>query len=164
MQIYKNIMVGIDGSEPSNKALKEAAELAKETGADLHIFHAVAHHFQMPSPLFPVMPQPISMYPQQPPTDPLVLQKYYEEAGKVVIAHAKKFLEDLNLSIDGKIEFQLELEISPEEYAVDYAKKKQVDLIVVGCKGHHSRTRRVLLGTVASKIVNEAPCQVLVVR
>ncbi len=162
--MYKKILVGIDGSEPGNKALKEAAELAKDTGAELHVFHAVAHHYQLPIIPFPLLPAPVSTYPQEKAVDPVVLQKYYEDAGKAVMAHAKKFLEDLKLGIEVKIKYQLELDISPEEFAVDYAKKNKIDLIIVGCKGHHGRLRRALLGTVALKIVNEAPCQVLVVR
>ncbi len=162
--MYKKILVGIDGSEPSTKALKEAAELAKNTGAELHVFHAVAHHFQLPIIPFPLLPTPVSTYPQEKTVDPVVLQKYYEDAGKAVMAHAKKYLEDLKLGIEGKVKYQLELDISPEEFAIDYAKKNKIDLIIVGCKGHHGRLRRALLGTVALKIVNEAPCQVLVVR
>ncbi len=162
--MYKKILVGIDGSEPSNKALKEAAVLAKETGAELHVFHAIAHHYQMPVIPFPFVPSPVSTYPPERPVDPMVLQKYYEDAGKAVVAHGKKFLEDLKLGIEGKITYHLELDNSPEEFAIDYAKKNKIDLIIVGCKGHHGRLRRALLGTVALKIVNEAPCQVLVVR
>ncbi len=161
--MYKKIIVGVDGSEPSNKALKEAAGIAKETGAELHVFHAVAHHYQPTLP-FPLLPQTTPTLPQERQVDPEALQKFYEDAGKAIIAQAKKTIGDLKLGIDGEIDYHLELEISPEAFAVDYANKNNVDLIVVGCKGHHSRARRVLLGTVASKIVNEAPCQVLVVR
>ncbi len=162
--MYKKILIGIDGSEPSTKALKEAAELAKTTGAELHVFHAIAHHYQLPVIPFPIMPAPVSTYPPEKTVDPAVLQKFYEDAGKAVIAHAKKFLEDLKLGIEGKVVYKLELDIGPEDFAIDYAKKNKIDLIIVGCKGHHGRLRRALLGTVALKIVNEAPCQVLVVR
>ncbi len=157
-------MIGIDGSEPSNKALAKAAEIAKITGAELHVFHAIAHHFQIPTIPFPFMPTPSSTYTPEKTVDPLVLQKHYEDAGKAVMAHAKKFLEDQKLGIEGKVTYQLELDISPEDFAIDYAKKRKIDLIIVGCKGHHGRLRRALLGTVALKIVNEAPCEVLVVR
>ncbi len=162
--MYKKILVGVDGSEPSDKALKEAAQIAKTTGAELHVFHAIAHHYQVPIIPFPLMPAPVSTYPQERAVDPIVLQKFYEDAGKAVIAHAKKVLEDLNLGSEVNVTYQLELEFSPEDFAVDYAKKNKIDLVIVGCKGHHGRLRRALLGTVASKIVNEVPCQVLVVR
>ncbi len=162
--MYKNILVGVDGSEPSDKALKEAANFAKETGAKLHVFHAVSHHYQLPALPLPFIPQNTPTLPQERQVDPEVLQKFYEDAGKAIIAHAEKAVTDLKLGIDEQVDFHLELDISPEDFAVDFAKKQKADLIIVGCKGHHSRARRVLLGTVASKIVNEAPCQVLVVR
>ncbi len=162
--MYKKILVGVDASEPSTKALKEAALFAKIMGAELHVFHAVAHHFQLPAIQFPLLPQPMTTLPPEKQVDPAILQKYYEDAGKAVIADAKKTIEGLKLGIEGKVKYELELDISPEDFAIEYAKKNKIDLIIVGCKGHHSRLRRALLGTVATKIVNESPCQVLVVR
>ncbi len=162
--MYKKILVGVDGSEPSNKALTEAAKFTKETGAELHVFHAVPHLYQLPILPFPLLPQPSPTRPQEKQIDPMVLQKFYEDTGKAVIAQAKRFLADQKLGIDNQVQYHLELEISPEDFAIDYAKKEKVDLIIVGCKGHHGRFRRALLGTVATKIVNEAPCPVLVVR
>ncbi len=162
--MYKKILVGIDGSEPSNKALKEAATFGEAMGAELVVFHAVAHHYQIPvAPYTLLMPQ-VNLLQSQQSIDQAALQRMYEEAGKAIIANGKKFLENLKLGIEGRVKYQLELEVSPEDFAIDYAKKNNIDLIIVGCKGHHSRARRVLMGTVAMKIVNEAPCQVLVVR
>jgi nucleotide-binding universal stress UspA family protein len=39
--MYKKLLVADDGSEPSNAALKEAIELAKGSGAELHIVFVV---------------------------------------------------------------------------------------------------------------------------
>lgn len=157
-------MVGIDGSEPSDKALKVAAQLGKMSGAEMLVFHAVPHHYQLPAIQIPLAPVPYPTTAQIMQYDQAALQKIYEEEGKKVIAQAKKFLEDLKLGIEEKVTYKLELETSPETFAINYAKKNNVDLIIVGCKGHHGLLRRSLLGTVATKIVNEAPCEVLVVR
>lgn len=51
----------------------------------------------------------------------------------------------------------------PAEAIVDYAQGHQVDLIVMGHRGM-SNLRRFLVGSVADRVVDHAPCPVLVVR
>jgi nucleotide-binding universal stress UspA family protein len=57
----------------------------------------------------------------------------------------------------------LEIGVSPEEYIVDAAEQGGFDLVVMGTRGKKG-VRRLLLGSVASKVVALAPCSVLVVR
>jgi nucleotide-binding universal stress UspA family protein len=52
---------------------------------------------------------------------------------------------------------------SAADEIIRYAQEKEVDLIVVGTKGR-SGMSKVLLGSVASKVVTYSPCSVLVVR
>jgi|SRR5271157_924107 len=161
--MYKKIIVGVDASENSTRALQVAAEMANEFGAELHVFHAIAHHFQIPTIPFPPFTS-INLPSSPSPLDPDVVRQAYEEAGRAIIDHAKNFVESLELGPDFVVDYHLELDVAPEDFAVDFAADSNVDLIVVGCKGHHGAIRRSLMGTVATKIVNEAPCQVLVVR
>lgn len=51
----------------------------------------------------------------------------------------------------------------PLEQILSYLHKHRADLVVVGTRGL-SRGTRLLLGSVSSRLVNEAPCPVLVVR
>ena len=159
--MYNNILVGVDSSETSDKALKVAAELAKKFGAELHVFHSVPHHYSIPiNPVAPYYANPI----RESSREILELRKAFEMAGKEILTQARKFLEENDLFIEDKTEFHLELDASPVEFSSQFASENGVDLIVIGCKGHHSRVRRVLMGTVATGIANEAPCPVLVVR
>jgi len=50
----------------------------------------------------------------------------------------------------------------PAEEIVRYARVRGIDLIVVGTHGRHGFTRR-LLGSVADKVLRQAPCPVLAV-
>jgi nucleotide-binding universal stress UspA family protein len=51
----------------------------------------------------------------------------------------------------------------PAEVIVDYAQRYGVDLIAMGHRGL-SGLRRFLVGSVADRVVDHAPCMVLVVR
>jgi nucleotide-binding universal stress UspA family protein len=53
--------------------------------------------------------------------------------------------------------------VSPAEAIVEYAKAEAVDVIVIGTHGR-SGFSRVLMGSVAERVVRLAPCPVLTVR
>jgi hypothetical protein len=79
LDMYKKIMVGVDGSEHGKKALQEAVRLAQVFKAELHVFHAIRHHYNVP--LFPLsfnVPYPSNQYVNQF-TDEQI-QKAYEES------------------------------------------------------------------------------------
>nr|MDO8113715.1 universal stress protein [Candidatus Sigynarchaeota archaeon] len=161
--MYKKILVGVDGSPQGAKALETAVKLAQTFKADLFVFHAIRHHFQLP-----VFPLTMDLSHQTPMLDVGIsddkLQQYYEESGRQIIEQAKLQVAALKVKLDGKVTYALETTLSPADYAEDFAKTNKVDLIVLGCLGHHSRAKKILLGTVANKITNRAPCQVLIVR
>ncbi len=162
--MYNKILVGIDGSKDSDHALEVALELARIHGAKVHVFHSVPHHFELPIfyPLDMMARTPVETTSMK--FNEAQLQREYENAGRSIIDHAKQFVAGKGLPPSMDVEYHLELQVSPVDFAVDFAANNGVDLIVVGCHGHHSRIRRAILGTTAFKIVNESPCQVLVVR
>jgi nucleotide-binding universal stress UspA family protein len=55
------------------------------------------------------------------------------------------------------------LEGTPSAQIVSCAEKEQFDLIVLGARGK-SGLSKLLLGSVADKVVSKAPCSVLTVR
>ena len=67
---------------------------------------------------------------------------------------------------DRKILFRSEIIeglVSAEATIVDYAESHEIDLIVVGTKGRTGFSK-VLLGSVASRVVEYSPCSVIVVK
>jgi nucleotide-binding universal stress UspA family protein len=58
---------------------------------------------------------------------------------------------------------QIEESMSVEGAIVNYAEQENIDLIVICTRGRSGFTK-LLLGSVASKVVTYAPCHVLVVR
>ncbi|MBN2152364.1 MAG: universal stress protein [Candidatus Lokiarchaeota archaeon] len=161
--MYKKILVGVDGSDHGAKALREAVKLAQKFKAELHVFHAIRHHYHLP--MFPLgFNAPYLANPFTEQFSEERMQQIYEESGKQVIEQAKQQVEAMNLPIEGEILYHLETNISPVEYVKTHVMESGMDLVVVGCEGHHSRARTALMGTVAMDIINNAPCQVLVVR
>jgi nucleotide-binding universal stress UspA family protein len=54
-------------------------------------------------------------------------------------------------------------DMKPEKYIIDKIKEEKFDLVVLGGKGQHSKIES-LLGTVSTHVVNNAHCDVLIVR
>ncbi len=42
--------------------------------------------------------------------------------------------------------------------------EENFDLVILGCRGKHSKLKRTFLGTIPDKVINNAPCDVLIVR
>ncbi len=161
--MYKKIMVGVDGSEHGKKALQEAVNLAQAFKAELHVFHAIRHHYSVPMfPLSFTVPYPSNQFQNQYSEEQM--RKIYEESGRQIIEQAKQQVAAMKIPLESKVVYNLETDISPPEYVESYVKDNKIDLVIVGCTGHHSRAKTALTGTVATNIINKAPCHVLVVR
>lgn len=135
------IAVGLDGSEPSWKAVREALGLAKHYGAELHI---------------------VSI-------EELVEASY--NASEVLAAEktARENLEQMQSKAKTEAEGQGVTIIraiwagNSTTALAEYVKKKNIELLVIGDRGHSSVWDS-LLGTTAEKIVRVAPCSVFIVR
>lgn len=78
-----------------------------------------------------------------------------ELAGRVLLGMEKDAGPDI--AVTTAVEFG-----SPAARIVDYARRHQIDLIVVGTHGR-TGVSRVLLGSVAERVIRTAPCPVLAV-
>ena len=142
----KNVLVAVDGSENSERAVRVASFLAKNTGAELTVVYVVCF--------------PSSLYSAQ---APVQLNKIEGEARR----DAEKVVASASL-VANKEGVQARTEIIEHMDSVvrgitEYAEKSGTDLIVVGTRGL-SGFKRLVLGSVASGLVHYAHCSVLVVR
>lgn len=137
----KSIAVGLDGSESSWKAFREAMSQAKYQDAELYVvsIRESAHPSFNPSEIL-----------EEVETAQGRLEKLQEEASGI----AKKESIDIKKCI---------LVGRPAHAMVDFIRKSEVDLLIVGDTGHSS-IWGTLLGNTADKIVRHAPCSVLIVR
>jgi nucleotide-binding universal stress UspA family protein len=157
--MINKILVGIDDSKHAERTLKRARELQKELDCDLEVFHSIKHKMlpevlSLPIPAF----APNSVY-RLPRVDYEKLKTEYIKRGKKILEKAKKIIgED-----DKKVETHLVTDVKPEDYVITKSKEDSVDLVLLGQKGDQNAVEK-LFGSVPQKVLEEAECDVMVVK
>lgn len=139
-KVYKNILVAVDGSEQAENALKEAVETTKRNNGHLVILTTV------------------------------------DTAPMLADAHASNYIAETSKNYLNSIILQAELELpegfdyetvkledNPKTAIVKYAEDNDIDLIMIGATGK-GRIERALIGSTTAFVVNNAPCNVMVVK
>jgi nucleotide-binding universal stress UspA family protein len=146
---FKNILVPVDGSEFSMRALEYAAKIVKRFNSKLIVLHIVPSSIRYDFFMSKKDNKMNSPFNQ-------VLQFAYMEA--------QKWFEDMREKID--VEFTTDVVIAEESIVkeiIEYSEREKIDLIVIGTRGR-SGVKKLLLGSTASGVVTYAHCPVLVVR
>ncbi len=147
------ILVALDGSPVSNKAAKYAIHIAKVENAKLVLMHVVEDIKQGGAIGLHAKYGNVRMVEGFRRARTKAAEKWMAEiqsqADKADIKHASEIVIDDGTSEGGII--------------ASYAKKNDIDLIVMGKRGQ-SKFRQLLLGSVTNTVINHAPCPVLVVR
>ena len=138
----KRILVAHDGSEHSDNALKKAVELAECCRACIIVMSVVPE---------------INYEEADEPDRAMVLEERLEQA-RAAIERVRQGLLRLNLNARTMVRHG-----PPAEKIMEAAAKMKVDMLVVGSRGKHG-AEKFLLGSVSMKIVEYAPCPVLVVK
>ncbi len=147
---YKNILVGMDGSDESLRAASSALSIATKfnsTVTALYIIHA--SYINRFNPL-----------PEEEKEDAEHLRKAKEDLNKWVKAVSQKVGTNKNTHIKAEV-----IESTRPIYSeiLEYAESNKNDLIVVGSRGR-TGFKKLLLGSVASGVVTYSHCPVLVIR
>lgn len=138
----QKILVAHDGSKASDKALKKSIELALHMRGSLTILTVVPELYL--TELTDVDRNKIS---------------------ESLTREATDSMEKVRKSLSGKsIDVKtLVRQGDPAEKILETAQKMKVDLIVTGSHGRHG-TKKFLIGSVSSKVVDYSKCPVLVVK
>jgi nucleotide-binding universal stress UspA family protein len=139
--MFKRIIVALDGSEHSYRALEYARSLADCFGATLWLVHAFPHTSDLLG------------YEDY---EKLVAQR--EGAGQLILDEAHRRLGETRLAVQEEL-----IEEPAAEAILAVAKIRQADLIVMGTRGRSS-LQGVLLGSVSNKVIHHAACPVMLVR
>jgi nucleotide-binding universal stress UspA family protein len=145
--MFKTIVVGTDGSETANEAVRQATELAKAVGASVDLVSAYE----------PVSGARLREEAQQVPKDMEWMVNPREDVDATLKAAAEQIDE-------AGVEVQVfAREGDPADAILDVAEERTADLIVVGNKGM-TGAKRFLLGSVPNKVSHHAPCSVMIIR
>lgn len=141
----QRILLPTDFSTHSATATKYACELATRFDAELHLLHTLEVHLSSTPDFFMGLDLP----------------RYIKESR----AAAEKLLASV---LDpqwsaGRTVLQAVVEGSPKVEIVRYARKHDIDLIVLATHGR-SGPAHLIIGSVAENVVRAAPCPVLTVR
>jgi nucleotide-binding universal stress UspA family protein len=145
--MYSSIMVGTDGSETADEAVRQAIDLAKAVGAKLQIVSAYE----------PVSDQRLRLEQREVPKD-LEWMVNPREDVEATLKEAAKQAEDAGISVE-----TFARQGDPADAILDVAEEQGSDLIVVGNKGM-TGAKRFLLGSVPNKVSHHAPSSVLIIR
>ncbi|MBQ9364736.1 MAG: universal stress protein [Schwartzia sp.] len=138
--MVKNILVPVDGSESSDRAIEQASYLAKATGAKLSFLYvANINQLAINACL----------------TDAIL--DAVTKAGDVILDRALE-------AVPSDVEKESFSETgSPAVVILDFLEDHPVDLVVMGSRGLGA-LKGVLLGSVSQYVVEQAKCPVLVVK
>ena len=142
--MYRKILVPLDGSKFSEKALVEAEKVAKCFGSELVLFQVV--------PFMPIYGSPELV-------TPLIIDEKQKEAAEQYLFNLCEELKkkDFKVSAMVKTGQQVAVEI------IDFAKENGVDLIVMSTHGRSGISRWVL-GSVTLKVLTRAGTPILLLR
>jgi nucleotide-binding universal stress UspA family protein len=147
MKPFRKILVPVDFSEHSERALRTAVMLARSYDAQLTIVHVY-------EPITMAVPQGYEMIGE------VQLQRLFEELQRALVQ--QKELAQSEAGPGLPVETQLLHGFAASEVC-DLAKQAGFDLIVMGTHGRRGLSHA-LLGSVAERVVRMAPCAVLTVR
>jgi nucleotide-binding universal stress UspA family protein len=151
------ILVAIDGSEHSMKAAELALEMAEK---ELISSQEVGSELTALTVLDVSKPRKFFSSFIAAPTYGLRELEEERSAAKQWLDVVRSKAEDRKIPFISEI---IEGLVSAEATIVDYAESHKIDLIVVGTKGR-TGISKALLGSVASRVVEYAPCSVIVVK
>jgi nucleotide-binding universal stress UspA family protein len=141
------MVVGTDGSETAREAVRQATELAKSTGARIHLVSAYE----------PVPEGRLREERQEVPGDLQWMVNPREDVSETLEKAATDMRESgVEVTTHAR-------EGDPADAILDVAEEEKADLIVVGNKGM-TGAKRFLLGSVPNKVSHHAPCSVMIIR
>ncbi|SEP19964.1 universal stress protein [Nitrosovibrio sp. Nv6] len=144
--MYQRILVPVDGSPTSERALQEAIRLAQQQSAQLELVHIMGDIRLMDADSY---------------INYAEMKETITSTGKKILAQAQTVVQQAGAAVEVKL-----LEARGERIAsaiMEEARRWQADLIVIGT---HGRTgfSRVLFGSVAEGVVRTAHIPVLLIR
>lgn len=143
MAPIKKILVPIDGSDNSYRALDAAILLSEKLDAKLTAIHVMGD------------PPVLHIYSQKLLTS--LLDAYRKEI-RLILSKCSEIATKKGLTINTEL-----LQGNPASMILNYCEKGEYDIVVMGSRGM-GMFKEMLLGSVSSKIVHYSCCPVMIIR
>ena len=141
--MFTNVLVPVDGSDNSYRALDAALLLSEKLGSSITVVN--------------VMEQvPITHIESEKLLSELL--EAYKKENQEILSKCSNIATEKGLSIK-----TLLLQGNPASVILDYGKKEKFDLVIMGSRGM-GKFKQLILGSVSSKIVHHSPCAILLIR
>jgi nucleotide-binding universal stress UspA family protein len=141
--VFTNVLVPVDGSDNSYRALDAALLLSEKLGSNITVVN--------------VMEQvPITHIESEKLLSELL--EAYKKENQEILSKCSRIAAEKGLSIK-----TLLLQGNPASVILDYCKKENFELVIMGSRGM-GKFKQLILGSVSSKIVHHCQCAVLLIR
>ena len=141
--MFTNILVPIDGSDNSYRALDAALLLSEKLGSNITVIHVMEE-------------VPITHIGSEKMLNELL--EAYKKENQDILLKSTEIANQKGLTIKTFL-----LQGNPASAILDYNKKEKFDLIIMGSRGL-GKFKELILGSVSSKIVHHSTCAVLLIR
>jgi nucleotide-binding universal stress UspA family protein len=146
--VIKKILVAIDGSEASKHALSFAVDLAEQTSAEIQLLTVVP----------PVLLPSLGFYKAK----SKAIKECTDELETIFWDILAKSLDEAQKR-SPKLKLSTKLKLGePHKKILQTAKLGKFDLIIMGSRGLGSRFTA--LGSISSRVIDQASCPVVVTR
>lgn len=141
--MFTNILVPVDGSDNSYRALDAALLLSEKLSSNITVIHVMEQ--------FPITHIGSEKLLSE------VLEAYKKE-NQDILSKCSEIATQKGLTIK-----TLLLQGNPASVILDYSKKEKFDLLIMGSRGL-GKFKELILGSVSGKIVHHSQCAVMLIR
>jgi len=142
-KLLKRILIPTDGSDPSIRAAEFAIELAKHFESEIVAIYVIDR----------VILEEVSKIHERHGLEEEIRRKAERCLNYIVKSAEKKGLKARSILVEGQ----------PHDQIVRHAESLKADMIIMGSKGRRGMNR-ILIGSVAERVIEYAPCPVLVIK
>ena len=141
--MFTKILVPVDGSDNSYKALEAALVLSEKLGSNISVVN--------------VMEQvPITHIESEKLLSELL--EAYKKENQEILSKCSDIARQKGIAIKTVL-----LQGNPAPVILDYSKKENFDLVIMGSRGM-GKFKELIIGSVSSKIVHHSPCAIMIIR
>lgn len=141
--LFSKVLVPIDGSDNSFRALDAALLLSEKLGAKV-----TAVHVMEDVPVLHIESEKLLRK----------LLEDYKKENQLILTKCSEIANNKGIKIETKL-----LQGNPSSVIIDYCENEKQDIIIMGSRGM-GKFKELVLGSVSNKVLHHSSCPVMIVR